>query len=770
MIDYLDRISSLRNLRRDNLAGQVATLLILIITIMLIFVLVVANVGQVSNYATNLSIAADKASLHLASLLGTKSYQFSKSLLDSCNRPVACCVKTGFLALFLSIIVAIIAIIVCIICPPLGIPVIAGGFVTGYGAVAIIVAGAIGGAVGGAIGGAIAGTGALQGAIQGLMIGAAIGGGFALGGMGAFGLGLGGIVTPFGLSAPIYMGALVGALLGATIAITCNVYTAWARDQMLGDAIGAAVKAMNGLGDEVVRRRENLFYQTFLDTIDDPTKTRSDLCIDCDGNGTQECGGDPCDSDGDGNTAELVPNFQFCWDRRIDWIKKNNSVSQSQQMDEIHNFLKGATSAVGIFLSAISQFYPHKGREGGEGILGLFSALENAGYPISFWYPGPSQELIDAWLNWDPFSCGSCTAAANPCGESAGAPSCPACEPPDPPQGWDEVDYTFLELRDFAAEVADLREQADASLAFTWRVWLKWFYNPATDTNNFFTCNPSGYDYYNILCSMVYGEASGDPGIPNRVGFLVWLQEVENIRLNLPQCNYGCAGQTCTTWCSDNYGAPYCCGWAATCNPAATPCYDCILSSVDPNTGRLNPPCRWHPNNPEFATTDTDFDDEFKEFSDAVKNFIQPLNSFRQAAKDFYLRVSGLSTPVDPSSPMACGLSGGNPAVYEWTDSRGQHYIKITIAPYVEPEVVKTKSGGWFKGKKCIVLVNWQKPVNVEIERSDEQSTESVGILGQWNPFHHGIVKRSSTAEYIGLASPDEAGQPNGCVRVISRK
>ncbi|MCX7767285.1 MAG: Tad domain-containing protein, partial [Candidatus Sumerlaeia bacterium] len=111
LLEDIRNLSSLNNLKKSNLSSQVATLLILIIAAMLIFVLIVANVGQVSNYATNLSNAADSASLFLASQIATKAYQLSMSLMQSCGRPHRCCQKTGLLSTLLSIIVAIIAII-----------------------------------------------------------------------------------------------------------------------------------------------------------------------------------------------------------------------------------------------------------------------------------------------------------------------------------------------------------------------------------------------------------------------------------------------------------------------------------------------------------------------------------------------------------------------------------------------------------------------------------------------------------------------------------
>ena len=98
MIKYLDKIKSLRNLGRGRRSGQVATLIILIITAILIFALTVTNVGQVSNYATSLSNAADNGSMLLASIIGTKAFQLSASLYESCGNPLKCCVKTGFLS------------------------------------------------------------------------------------------------------------------------------------------------------------------------------------------------------------------------------------------------------------------------------------------------------------------------------------------------------------------------------------------------------------------------------------------------------------------------------------------------------------------------------------------------------------------------------------------------------------------------------------------------------------------------------------------------
>ncbi|KPK97556.1 MAG: hypothetical protein AMJ95_08495 [Omnitrophica WOR_2 bacterium SM23_72] len=782
MISYFDKIKSLRNLRCGHASGQVATLLILIITAVLIFVLTVANVGQVSNYATDLSNAADAASMLLASIVGTKSYQLSGALMMSCEHPFVCCVPTGFLSVILAIIFAIVLIVVAWYLFPLGYSTFLGWAASSPAL--CIGAGALGGALGGAIGGAIAGTGWLQGAIQGAIIGASIGYGLSMGAQ------LGGklfaetklapwasalhagiptlppYVMPV-LVAPSVAGAIVGAALGVALSAASSIYNVYVGQQMWRDAMEEALNAINGLPDEITRRRETVFFNAFINVIDDPNKVV-----------------DVNDSDNDGDSEEMVPNFQSCWDRRTKWIKEANQAVTTEQTNLVRQFLSGPlhtfVDAVVVFLHAIyheQQWHCSCDAYGNcdgygnpnihvcctrddytsprGGLIKLFEALESAGYPISFWEPGPTQAQLDAWHNWDPFGCSNCPPPTGPCGTVYNPVNqCTACEPPDPPSGFDEVDFVAQDLYDFkeiaAYLLGFLNDGKVGELAYHWRVWVPWFYNP----------DPVELpdDYYHTLYLMVNGDSSSTP---RRVGLRNWLREIERIRRRLPICNYGTGG-----WYFDGYGnLSFICVTPVYPDPL---CYNCILATIDPVTGRPNPPCRWHPNDSNFASVDTDIDDEFAMARKAINDFIDAVEPFRQACKSLYEALVALGPVADPpDTPMACGLGGGNPALYTWTDSRGTHTIMIRIGRYAEPMILKRKTGNWLKGKECIELYNHTQNVSVEIIRRDPNP--DVGILGQWNPVSQGQISRKSVAQYRGLKSFDDRCYPFGWVRIVDR-
>jgi hypothetical protein len=750
MIRYLKKFSSIRNLGRAPAAGQVVTLLILIITAMLIFTLVLVNIGQVSNYATNLSNAADAASMYMASQIGTKSFALSTALYNACGNPQQCCEKTGLLAVILAIILIILAFIVSIYCQACGAVMLnAGGLtLTGYA----IVIGA--GALGGAIGGHIAGTGATRGAITGGIIGLAIamGHGAGLAAGAEFSAWVGAYSTA-GLGTCV----AIGATIGVTLAAASSIYTAYVADQMRTDAWAAAVNALNGL-PEFLRRQETVFFQAFAETIDDPNKAQ-----------------DTNDSDGDGDTAEYVPNFQMCWDRRVLWIKEGRSLAESQQSALVSAYLRGEGSPMGRFLSAVDAFlfslnYEHQlvpyvddysnptyediVVEGG--IKGLFTALENAGYDISFFMIGPSLEDIEDWRNWDPFACGSCPPASGPCGTPWDpVNTCTPCDPPPAPSGYDEVDFDEDELNDFKALVGDLMAVGDEELAYNWRMWIGWFYVPDSGI-------PPGAipaDYYHLLLGMING---GEGQEPRRVGVRNWLDEVDVIRNrpDFPICTYGCleAGPG-----GDDYNNPI-----GVCADTGSPCYDCLLSRIDPNTGRVSPPCQWHPSNPDFFTSDLDMEDEYIMARDAIDAFVSATEAYTQATRDFYNNMAALDDPepLPADSPQECGLFGTNPAWYWWEDSRGTHSIRIRIGSYNEPQLVKRKYGNWLKGKTCMELDWYEQEINVQIARDDQVENQEMGLLGLWNPA---TVTRTSVAQYRGLKSYDDKCHPAGVVRVLRR-
>ena len=301
----LRKLFSLANLTASKPRGQIATFLLLLIAVVLIFALATANMGKTVTTSTTLDNATDSATLLLGSQLATKSYQLWRSFGEKTQK----CKSTGFLGGFLGMIFAAIATILSCI----------GGC---FGLVAMMAIGAAAGAAGGAIGGTIAGTGALQGAIQGAIIGAAIGaGGYA--GVGPADPGVvAGSGFPGAMVAPLTAGETIAGVAGATLAVGTSVFNAAVQQQMTADAFAAAAKALNGL-PERDQVRESVFLNAFVQTVDDPNRTADPSGVGgCFWPNKWDIKGDPFDANGNSNTAETIPCFEYWFDRRVNQLKQ----------------------------------------------------------------------------------------------------------------------------------------------------------------------------------------------------------------------------------------------------------------------------------------------------------------------------------------------------------------------------------------------------------------------------------------------------------------
>lgn len=704
MNQTIKKWTSLDNFKKAGISGQMATFLILIITAMLIFVLTLINVGQVSNYATNLANAADSSSLYFASQLGTESYQLSASLYKSCGNGRKCCKSMGFFGIILAIVLAVLSL-----------------FLPGSQGVMMFVYAAIAGAIGGGIGGTIDGTGFFQGAIQGAMIGAAIAGGAAVGGsmFGTAAPAAGGGVTPaslantgFGefftdlfpelvgaagpsatLMAPVVVPSFAGAMAGVGLASGMAVANAFIQMEMVADAMASAAKALNGLPKKQ-RIRESTFLRAFSDTIDDPNKVA-----------------DEGDIDGDGDTAEKLPVFQVLWDKRIQDLKAGINPIISQAQKTIDNFF---STEVSNFQSALNTFKASLSRqeiEGSDGsVTELLRGLEVGDgippqYPVSFWDPGPDKAALDAWKE--------------------AAKACETCEPPPPPAGYDELDSAVEYLQYVSDELNTLKGSATAD---TWSQWGHFFYDPApNDAGD--APGEGNWSFYDSLGNLLNGDSSLNPP---QIGLSAWNKEIEAIRLRLPAC---------------------------------------IYDPLDPEGSPTNPPCLGHPTITDFATVDSDLDNEFQPAQTAINQFILSAEQFRQASKDFYEAMSQLlpengTTPPPPVS-SSYGLSGENPVTYRWQDSRGDHSITVETSDFSMPKIKKKKS--FFK--VCLKLKHYDQEVKVRIIRTDP-SGAAVGVgglLGRWNPSG-GTITRVSVAEYRGIKTSNDPLQDNGgFVKVVGR-
>lgn len=704
MISYLRGISSLNNWSNNHHSGQIATLLMLMMVAVLILILVTVNLGNISLQATNLSNAADSASLYLASQLATKS----NMLWESLGRTTEKCKKGGFAGLIGAIIGAIIAIVAVVLAVPSGGTSLIGAaaFLGLQGTAAVVAAGAVGGAIGGAAGGAYAGTGVLQGAIQGLMIGAAIGGGVAtgadlLGGGTVAGsggttvnvaVGAGGAVPETVILAPgaavpasttgivsgsttfaSQTGAAIGAIGGGVLSPMSNIYMAVVADQMTSAAFSAAAKALSGL-PEYDRYREGVFLQALSQTIDDPNKTQ-----------------DIYDFDGDGDTQEKVPYFQYWWDRRTAELKgivpTLKSLTQNFINAPLTDFQNSAKNQYTQICSTIDDQtictagpLSRQEVEGSDGALvELTRALEDAGYGISFYKPGkPPLDSLD-------------------------------CDECNPEEYYDEVDAVMGDLKNFVDIAQGLKEQDIYQLTSTWNSWIKWFYDP-----------DSSDDYYDTLKKMIEGE-------DNFKGLNGWKDEIEDKRKQLPQCIYGQ---------KDEFG---------TCAPGGGGA-SCVT----------NPPCQ----DGSFGTIDSDLVDEFSNVQNKIAEISADIQDFRTASYNFYTDMNktyGL---------MATDYGGINPVTYNWKDSRGQHSVEAEVGPFKIARIVKKKSGGFLKKKICLKLVDYSDNGSntwLRIIRNDPIDKEIKSgkvALGKWNPSpYKGKISRLSRTYYsydkVGIYGKD---------------
>lgn len=488
MIDCFHRTISLNNLGASKLQGQIATLLMLMMVVVLIFILVTVNLGQISVTTTNVSNAADSASLSLASQLATKSNMIHNSLGATKK-----CVKGGLASTFLGILGAIIgAILGTFVFPGVG---------TFWGAV-------IGGTIGGTAGALYAGTSILAGAIQGFIIGAMIGAGAE----GIFGPadaasqstlvglmdeGIGGATAADLLAAQnaAYWNALQAALVTPqtgmfALSVGSTLYNASVAEQNLSAAFAAAAKALSGL-PEYDRYREGVFLQALSQTVDDPNKDT-----------------DTADVDGDGETDDKISHFLNWWDSRINAIK----TALPNLKELVKNFVQGTLKD---FKDYAKEQYTREEYQ------------EYAGVPV-YGQPGPlcRQEVDGA----DGIVVEVARALSVSFFKPGTPPDCP-CETCGETY-YDDVWTAVCELKDMVELIEGLLDQDIDQLTYTWQFWIKQFYDPETTwTPDNDTVNA---DWYDVLKNGTEPELNA------------WRNEIEDKTNLLPNCTYGWRGESST--------------------------------------------------------------------------------------------------------------------------------------------------------------------------------------------------------------------------------
>lgn len=496
MLQAIQKTTSLARISKRNFCGQVATILILMMVAVLIFVLAIINLGKISLTTTTLSNAADSAALGLGSQLGTKA----NSLWHALGEKTEKCKKGGWLVTILGIVFAIVAVVLAIVFPPS----------TGVTAPLLIGVGAGAGMIGGIVGAVVQGTNILTGALQGAIIGAAIGAGAAAG-AGA-GAGLEGVVpgaTPgtylvggvvitaktaaeaaliAGAAGGAVTGVAIGVAVGITLAAGSAIYNKSVADKMSSAAFAAAAKALSGLPD-YYQYQEGVVLQAFSQTVDDPNMET-----------------DSVDTDTDGDLNEEVSAFQVWWYNRtsqyepiVNLMKSHTATFKTALKYTVHTSGPfGISWSSGYGILPFDSFYRDE-VEGADGsVIEVLRSLEDAvAGGVSFWDPGPTESQINNWIA----SCDACEA-------------CEEC-PTAPPAGYDLTDDMMIALQNFSDYAQAILDQDTSGLVSSYNSWIKNFYDP----------DEQG-DYYGQLQEI-------------KSGLTKWSLEIESLRTKLPKCVKG---------------------------------------------------------------------------------------------------------------------------------------------------------------------------------------------------------------------------------------
>lgn len=291
---------------------------------------------------------------------------------------------------------------------------------------------------------------------------------------------------------------IIGGVVAGGLAVGASIYNGVAGLQMQGEALQSAMEQLNGLPD-----RERITQVTILDAlskaVEDPTRVQ-----------------DTGDSDGDGDTKEMVPAFQVWVLNRInglsDWVVR--SVRPS-----VERFV---TRDLARFEAALPQHQALLARAEIEGVDGpLVELLRALARDTTFWGDGvgfwtaaqPTQAELDA------FSCASDAASCN--------------EDLPRPAGYDEVDIVNDDLRGLQRLIGDIQGQKISTLTAHWETWVPLFERAG-------------------LARLANGDADGD-----FQGVRAWVAGIQAMRDRLPACAFDVSGLVLNPPCQElRLGAP----------------------------------------------------------------------------------------------------------------------------------------------------------------------------------------------------------------------
>lgn len=518
---YLRKISSLNNFKSSALSGQIATILILIMVAMIIFILVTLNIGNVSFKATKVANTADSAALYLASIIATQAHYIYHALGDSYHY----CVKGGWLGAILAFITAVI-LTIC------------GHPESWYWFALELIAAC---AAAGAIGNYIA-TGTLKGAVQGAIQGAAIGAAFAIGG---------GYVPSENvlvvLGTNLVTFQAIAAIALGTITTAAAIYNQSVKEKRVGENMATLSKQLNGL-PEYEGTREGVFLYALGQAVDDPTMTDPDKSVDCGKDPVVAVqGGDPLDLDNDGETNEKSSCFDYWWYNHIEDLKS----TITSYKDLITHFFEDYLTP---FYEHTLDFLPEMDRSeiecdcgsGAESpMTALFRALDKCTYDLKdgsnfIWKPGPTKSGLLSYYDC-PTNCNT-------------------------PAGWDEYDATHMHYEDFIDYAKGILNPDECG-------FYKYDANKLSKAlRNRYNGSASGSDWFDELFD---NRTTGDfydifTGI---AGWMVnWRNRIISIRDKLPGCQLVYKVDPDVTsidkikdaaqpYCAEKYPPVYPCNW-----------------------------------------------------------------------------------------------------------------------------------------------------------------------------------------------------------------
>lgn len=377
MLRQLKNTASLNNLKNAGRGGQVATLLILFLVVMVMFILVTVNIGAVSKRATHLANSTDGAALVLGSPLASYAYNLYKLLGNRTEK----CKKGGMLSSFIAFFAALVVTI------------------ASYGSMSwvwVVVLAGVAGMVGGALGAAIqgdSGTAIAMGAVRGLAIGVAVGAGGTLPGWGPA---VFGTTLMAGVSATALMTAVI-VLTAATFAAT--MYTAYVSMQMSLAIMSVLARYFKRLPRNQ-NMAEQVFYYAFSNEIDEQATVP-----------------DVDDLDGDGSTTNLVPRFAYWWRDHMQNVIANSGgcTAPTQRFieDALIPFYENAKYRMMPLLNrlenecACTPAFAGGPRGSESPLVELFRTLYTYGYNVDTalpaddgprpWRPGPDNAQLTNW-------------------------------------------------------------------------------------------------------------------------------------------------------------------------------------------------------------------------------------------------------------------------------------------------------------------------------------------------------------------------------------